>query len=79
MMHRNLDRRVEALVKIVQPDHIKELQDLFTLAMSENSSSWHLETNGSWTRHQFDESGKKLTDVQDELMRFVTSRKASNK
>jgi polyphosphate kinase len=79
MMHRNLDRRVEALVKIVQPDHIKELQDLFTLAMSENSSSWHLETNGSWTRHQFDESGKKLTDVQDELMRFVASRKASHK
>jgi polyphosphate kinase len=79
MMHRNLDRRVEALVKIVQPDHIKELQDLFTLAMSENSSSWHLETNGSWTRHQFDESGNKLTDVQDELMRFVSSRKASNK
>ena len=79
MMHRNLDRRVEALVKIVQPDHIKELQDLFTLAMSENSSSWHLETNGSWTRHQFDEAGKKLTDVQDELMRFVSGRKASNK
>ena len=79
MMHRNLDRRVEALVKIVQPDHIKELQDLFTLAMSESSSSWHLETDGSWTRHQFDESGKKLTDVQDELMRFVASRKASNK
>jgi polyphosphate kinase len=79
MMHRNLDRRVEALVKIVQPDHIKELQDLFTLAMSETSSSWHLETNGTWTRHQFDEAGKKLTDVQDELMRFVSGRKATNK
>ncbi len=79
MMHRNLDRRVEALVKIVQPDHIKELQDLFTLAMSETSSSWHLETGGSWTRHQFDEAGKKLNDVQDELMRFVSSRRASNK
>lgn len=79
MMHRNLDRRVEALVKIVQPDHIKELQDLFTLAMSDHSSSWHLETNGSWTRHQFDETGKNLTDVQDELMRFVSSRKATSK
>ena len=79
MMHRNLDRRVEALVRIVQPDHIKELQDLFTLAMSETSSSWHLETNGSWTRHQFDESGKKLVDVQDELMRFTAGRRASNK
>lgn len=79
MMHRNLDRRVEALVRIVQPDHIKELQDLFTLAMSETSSSWHLETNGTWTRHQFDDSGKKLVDVQDELMRFTAGRRASNK
>ena len=79
MMHRNLDRRVEALVRIVQPDHIKELQDLFTLAMSDNASSWHLESNGSWTRHQFDAEGKKLTDVQDELMRFTASRKASSK
>ncbi|CAB4536643.1 MAG: RNA degradosome polyphosphate kinase [Actinobacteria bacterium] len=79
MMHRNLDRRVEALVRIAQPDHIKELQDLFTLAMNESSASWHLESNGSWTRHQFDGEGKKLTDVQDELMRFTASRKALTK
>ena len=79
MMHRNLDRRVEALVRIAQPDHIKELQDLFTLAMSEDSSSWHLETNGSWTRHQFDANGKKLIDVQDELMRFTANRRSARK
>ncbi|MCX6486016.1 MAG: RNA degradosome polyphosphate kinase [Rhodoluna sp.] len=79
MMHRNLDRRVEALVRIAQPDHIKELQDLFTLAMNDSSASWHLESNGSWTRHQFDAEGKKLTDVQDELMRFTASRKALTK
>jgi polyphosphate kinase len=79
MMHRNLDRRVEALVRIAQPDHIKELQDLFTLAMNDSSASWHLESNGSWTRHQFDGEGKKLTDVQDELMRFTASRKALTK
>jgi polyphosphate kinase len=79
MMHRNLDRRVEALVRIAQPDHIKELQDLFTLAMNDSSASWHLESNGSWTRHQFDAEGKKLTDVQDEVMRFTASRKALTK
>ena len=79
MMHRNLDRRVEALVRIAQPDHIKELQDLFTLSMSDTSSSWHLESDGSWKRHQFDANGKKLTDVQDELMRFTASRKVSKK
>jgi len=79
MMHRNLDRRVEALVRIAQPDHIKELQDLFALAMSDDSSSWHLETNGTWSRHQFDANGKKLIDVQDELMRFTSSRRSTRK
>jgi polyphosphate kinase len=79
MMHRNLDRRVEALVRITQPDHIKELLDLFNLAMSETSASWHLGSDGQWTRRQLDTNGKKLTDVQDELMRFTDSRKASKK
>ena len=35
MMHRNLDRRVEALVRVVAPAHLKELTDLFDLAMSD--------------------------------------------
>ena len=35
MMHRNLDRRVEALVRVVAPAHLKELSDLFDLAMSD--------------------------------------------
>ena len=77
MMHRNLDRRVEALVRIVQPDHIKELQDLFALAMGETAASWHLQSSGEWERHQFDSNGKKLIDVQDELMRFTASRRAT--
>ena len=76
MMHRNLDRRVEALVRIVQPDHIKELQDLFTLALNDTTSSWHLESSGTWIRHQFDSNGKKLIDMQDEVMRLNTLRKA---
>ena len=77
MMHRNLDRRVEALVRIVQPDHIKELQDLFTLAMGETAASWHLQPSGEWERHQFDANGNKLVDVQDELMRFTATRRAT--
>ena len=36
MMHRNLDRRVEALVRLVDPDHIAEIGALFDEAMSEH-------------------------------------------
>jgi polyphosphate kinase len=79
MMHRNLDRRVEALVKLVQPDHIEDLLDLFTSAMGETVASWHLNQDGSWTRHQFDKTGGKLIDLQDQLMNFVAGRKVSTR
>ena len=71
MMHRNLDRRVEALVRISQPDQQRELQALFTLAMSDEASSWHLDESGSWTRR------KTVLDVQDEIMRETAARRGS--
>ena len=71
MMHRNLDRRVEALVRITAPDHIRELNGLFDLAMADTSSSWHLGASGEWTRHQYDAEGQPLVDVQDQLMKSV--------
>jgi polyphosphate kinase len=77
MMHRNLDRRVEALVRLVQPDHITEINDMFDLAMSPNSASWSLNPTGSWTRRQFDESGARLIDVQDQLMKTIHSKRNS--
>jgi polyphosphate kinase len=75
MMHRNLDRRVEALVRLVQPDHIREINELFDLAMSDQSASWSLKSSGEWTRRQFGENGVRLTDVQDHLMKVVHSKR----
>jgi polyphosphate kinase len=75
MMHRNLDRRVEALVNLVQPDHMQEMEAVFELGMADTSASWHLDANGVWTRHQFDEAGKPLMEVQDETMRRVAGKK----
>jgi polyphosphate kinase len=42
MMHRNLDRRVEALVRLTEPAHIEYLHAHFDRGMSDESSSWHL-------------------------------------
>jgi polyphosphate kinase len=75
MMHRNLDRRVEALVRLVQPDHIRELNEMFDLAMSPESSSWSLAPSGKWTRHQYGENGLRLVDVQDHIMKVVHSKR----
>ena len=73
MMHRNLDRRVEALVRITQVDQIRELNAMFDLAMAEDSASWHLGSDGIWTRKQYDAEGNPLADVQDQLMKSVYS------
>ncbi|MDR6200796.1 polyphosphate kinase [Microbacterium sp. SORGH_AS428] len=77
MMHRNLDRRVEALVRITAPAQIAELSDLFSLAMSDNTSSWWLEGDGTWTRHSTDAEGKALVDLQDKTMFQVQRRRRS--
>ncbi len=75
MMHRNLDRRVEALVRLTDPDHLQELDALFDLAMSPDTSSWHLEPDGTWTRHSVAEDGTPLEDMQNVLMRQISQRK----
>jgi polyphosphate kinase len=57
MMHRNLDRRVEALVRIKDPGHLAELDELLTLSMDPQTISWHLDSDGSWTRHPTSDEG----------------------
>jgi polyphosphate kinase len=68
MMHRNLDRRVEALVRLAAPAHLTEIASLFDVAMDDNTSTWHLDADGVWERHSTDESGVPLVDIQDRLM-----------
>ena len=68
LMHRNLDRRVEALVRITDPGHVAELQDLFALAFDDGTSRWDLGADGRWTRHHLDEAGQPLVDVQAALI-----------
>ncbi|MBB2975045.1 polyphosphate kinase [Microbacterium endophyticum] len=71
MMHRNLDRRVEALVRIVDPAQIAHLGSLFTEALSAETSSWWLGSDGKWTRHNSDAEGKPLEDLQDKTMAAI--------
>jgi len=77
MMHRNLDRRVEALVRIIQPDHIKELNGIFDLAMGDTAASWHLDSDGAWKRVYQDAEGNPLIDVQDKIMRDILSKRGA--
>jgi len=75
MMHRNLDRRVEALVRVTDPAHLKELGTFFDLAMDAGTTSWHLGAGGVWERHAVDAEGKPLVDLQDKTMGLIQRRR----
>ncbi len=75
MMHRNLDRRVEALVRIVRPEHLTELAGLLDAAMSDATSSWWLGEDGVWVRHDHDAEGALLIDMQTALMKQIAGRR----
>ena len=64
LMHRNLDRRVESLVRIERPAHKASLQEIFDLSLSDETSSWHQNTD-SWKRVTKSSSGEPLQDLQN--------------
>jgi len=68
MMHRNLDRRVEALVRLRDPAHINEIDEMLTLSMDPGTASWHLGADGQWTGHHLDSSGAALPHLQAHLI-----------
>ena len=68
LMHRNLDRRVEALCRVKTPAHQHELRALIDLAMDDGTSSWWLAGDGTWARHHRVAGGKPLRDLQQYLL-----------
>src|SRR6201996_8397939 len=69
MMHRNLDRRVELAVQVVDAGHQRGLRRFLDIGMDDGTSSWWLNGDGHWTRHSRDDSGNPLRDVQETLVR----------
>ena len=42
MMHRNLDRRVEALLRVTEPQHVAEITALLEKGTADSTSRWEL-------------------------------------
>jgi polyphosphate kinase len=62
LMHRNLDRRVECLVRIYNQPHVAQLNEILDIGLSDNTQSWHL--NGqAWNRRSVSETGALLLDA----------------
>jgi len=64
LMHRNLDRRVESLVRIERPTHKSALQEVFDLSLSSETSSWH-QSKEKWVRVSKNAAGEPLQDLQE--------------
>ena len=57
MMHRNLDRRVETLVR-VDDDGIKaRLEEIFDLGLRDRVGAWTLSADGDWQRAAVESNG----------------------
>ncbi len=65
LMHRNLDRRVEVLLRVCDDTAQRELQRVFDAAMAPGVRCWELGPDGAWTR-----TGEH--DYQAGLVRAVT-------
>jgi polyphosphate kinase len=62
LMHRNLDRRVECLVRVFDPAHIRQLEEILNIGMSDQTQSWRL-TGQRWTRQAIGEDGTRFLDA----------------
>ena len=68
MMHRNLDRRVESLVRIESDKHKERLKGILDDSLSDQYSTWKLAEDNQWVRHISDADGKYLVNFQDHFI-----------
>ena len=69
LMHRNLDRRVEALVQLTDPEHINNIKELLDLGLAESTKAWQLNSTGEWILHKYDDDNNPLQDLHDVLIK----------
>ncbi|RFT23916.1 polyphosphate kinase 1, partial [Gardnerella vaginalis] len=72
LMHRNLDRRVETLVRISAPDQVEALIQYIDLQMADSTVSWWMDGDGTYTLHSRDSEGRPLVDSQEYLIHTHT-------
>jgi polyphosphate kinase len=68
MMQRNLDRRVESLVRIQSEKHKVRLQGILDDSVSDQYSTWKLDDDNQWVRHIKDVDGNYLVNFQDHFI-----------
>ena len=68
VMHRNLDRRVEALVRIDSEIHKERLKSILDDSVSDKYSTWKLNDTNQWLRSIRSADGQLLVNFQDHFI-----------
>ncbi len=50
LMERNLDRRIEALLPVRDPELCARLEEVLALVLADDTHAWELDASGSWRR-----------------------------
>ena len=74
LMHRNLDRRVESMVRIEQTDHKRMLFRALDSYLAPATVRWEMESNGDWKRITKSAAGESLTDLHDQVIKWYRAR-----
>jgi len=74
LMHRNLDRRVETLVALRNPEQVATISELFDLAFAAETMAWDLDADGTWHRMEHLPDGAEPNDLQAHLIESVNTR-----
>jgi polyphosphate kinase len=72
LMHRNLDRRVETLVRVKDPTVTAHLDAVLDRSLAPDTRHWELQPDGCW--EQRPAPGQPARDLQAELMRRSSER-----
>jgi polyphosphate kinase len=68
LMDRNLNRRVESLVKIINEEHKAQLMSLLDEYLSDEIANWQMQSNGKWQSISKHNDGTAIDSVQNLLI-----------
>ncbi|GAB2768907.1 RNA degradosome polyphosphate kinase [Amycolatopsis magusensis] len=72
MMHRNLDRRIEALVRVKEPKLARQLDEIFNSALDPSTRCWVLTATGEWAPSPSGDS-----EVRDHQVELISKHRAN--
>ncbi|MBC3193512.1 RNA degradosome polyphosphate kinase [Pseudonocardia sp. C8] len=76
MMHRNLDRRVEAMLRVADPKLADQLGEMFDSCLDPATRCWTLGPDGSWTPSPA--TGGDNVRVRDHQIEMMNSRRGTD-